>query len=430
MYQHDFVDYSTRPKSATVRPRTVMEVRRELDRRHAQKAQQGAQEKKPSFQDLQAAFMTSEAQRAFRSFSEKEAADARGTFCDWHTAKASYQRNAELKEAHAAKTEQYEARAVQRSEARAARAAGNQGSRRPPKVPLRRDDDTASNSSTSTLRRPKSLAEILHGKKGSKKTGKDDDASSVATTASAWTASEVGSEASVDSARTDLSSFTAASARSSSGTMSSARSSASIRSASSAGSSSSRMLSTRSVTASMLEQMIPSEEIQDEYLMKTGAETAKNGQEVIVVSARPSDISAFSARSSASTARSGSSARSRSSERSGSSARSGSTTRSSSTQISACTIDSAQTDMSGSLVGSASSSSYDPAMHAGNPHGGHRKPNQVPSLTLRKPGSASAPTLPQPAEGPGVEWGGLIELKPGVEVVRGAPVNNYSRHFG
>jgi len=253
-YMEDYSDAPVENANGAPRPRSVVEVRQEVDRRQA-KQSMTRRPSTPSMADLTAYFYTSESAAQFRKYTEKETSDCRGTMCDWQTSKAEKERTDQVKENLSQLRQSREARKAHR----------------PPKVPLKQDISTPTSSKSSkSKRRPKSLADLLNMQDGhapvpNRNAKPDDDAVSEATTASAPTKESLSEVCSLDSARTDSSARTTASSvyssrssvscrssRSSVSTRSSSssRSSASLRSSSSKRSSSKDSISLASVSAS------------------------------------------------------------------------------------------------------------------------------------------------------------------------------------
>merc|ERR1719191_1250473 len=230
-YMEDYSDAPVENANGAPRPRSVVEVRQEVDRRQA-KQSMTRRPSIPSMADLTAYFYTSESAAQLRKYTEKETSDCRGTMCDWQTSKAEKERTDQVKENLSQLRQSREARKAHR----------------PPKVPLKQDISTPTSSKSSkSKRRPKSLADLLNMQDGhapvpNRNAKPDDDAVSEATTASAPTKESLSEVCSLDSARTDSSARTTASSvysSRSSVSCRSSRSSVSTRSSSSSRSSAS-----------------------------------------------------------------------------------------------------------------------------------------------------------------------------------------------
>lgn len=262
-YMQDYSEVTVENTNGVPRARTAVEIRAEFEKKNAERLM-NRRPSTPTMKDLTAYMYTSETAAQFRKFTEKEVSDCRGTFCDWQTNNAEQKRTDQLKEDLSALRESREVRKEQRKEE------ARRVHRRPPKVPLKQDTETRP-PSASSVRRPKSLADLLNMQKGQPPVPNgnvkpDEDAMSNATTTSAHSKESFSEVGSLDSARTDSSSRTVASSvcssrssascrssRSSASTRSSSssRSSASLRSTSSKRSSSSSRSSGSSRTQSL-----------------------------------------------------------------------------------------------------------------------------------------------------------------------------------
>lgn len=300
-YMEDYSEVPT-PENANgaYRPRSVVEVRREMDRRFA-KQSMTKRPSTPSMQDLTNYFYTSETTAQYRKFTEKEASDCRGTFCEWQTSKAIQKRTDQVKEELAEARESREARRIHR---------------RPPKVPLKQD------APTSSVQRPKSLADLLNIQKGEatqsanssvaasipdcSKDHEQDACSEVAST-SADTKEGLSEVGTLDSARTDVSRTTVSSVYSSRSSVScassrssgSTRSSSSKRSGASVRSKSSQRSSSKASTSSVSTSSRSSSHSKVQNLAKVERASAESVCGSSTCSSRPSSTASSKSLSSA-----------------------------------------------------------------------------------------------------------------------------------